>query len=201
MLIREVMVDQKRRDSHAALPQLKGDSPKDQAAPIKHPRRLFRKSKPAPIDAAPSAKGASLSRSLLRGVRALFDMLRTYRPSRKHLIFAAFIAIMYVRPWLIPITLFIAFWVVLIAYLTLGPDRVAEIVVGAWQKLRVRKPELAETFRQRAEATALRVDAALDRLPGSWTDGVHVPDFSKPDATVADRPDPFDRLAREAQRG
>ena len=200
-LIREVMVAQKRRDSHAALPELEENEAAAQAKPIKHPRRLFRKSETPSADTATDAertKSAGLfMRSLQRGV----DAIRSYRPSRKHLIVAAVIAIMYFRPWLIPITLFVLFLSVLIAYLTLGPDRVAELVVGAWQKLRARRPELAETIRQRAELMATRIDAALDRVPGSWTDGLHVPDFSEADTAIGDRPDPFDRLAKEAQRG
>ncbi len=200
-LIREVMVAQKRRDSHAALPELEENAAVARDTPVKHPRRLFKKAQPASKDALPGAENTSSPGLLARTLRAAFDAIRAYRPSRKHLIVAAIIVIIYVRPWLIPITLFVVFLSVLIAYLTLGPDRVAELVVGAWQRLRLRRPELAETIRQRAEATAVRIDAALDRVPGSWTDGLHVPDFSEPDPAVANRPDPFDRLAEEAQRG
>ena len=192
VLIREVMIEQKRRDSHDALPNLAAAAREEQAAPIKHPRRLFNKAKAeTPAEASPETSG--------KNSQTLSALIRGYRPSRKHLIFGALVVIMYFRPWLIPVTLFITFWVVLIGYLTLGPDRVAELVVGAWQRLHARRPELAETIRQRAEAMATRIDAALDRVPGSWTDRLHVPDFSEPDPSVADRPDPFERLAKEAQ--
>ena len=197
VLIREVMIEQKRRDSHDALPDLETDTPETQAAPIKHPRRMLRKTRAVPSDENAQNTAGLPSRAL----SSLFSAVGSYRPSRRHLIFAVLAAIMYFRPWLIPITLFIAFWCVLIGYLTLGPDRVAELVVGAWQRLHARRPELAETLRQRAEATATRIDAALDRVPGSWTDGLHVPDFSAPDPEVENRPDPFERLANEAQRG
>ena len=59
----------------------------------------------------------------------------------------------------------------------------------------------AQAESERAEAMAVRIDAALDRMPGKWADGVHVPDFSRPDPAEADRPDPFERLAKEAQGG
>lgn len=200
-LIREVMVAQKRHDSHAALPDLEKNAEVPRSAPVKHPRRLFKKAQPVSKEVPSTAENTPSPGFLSRTLRAAFDAICGYRPSRKHLIVAAIIAVLYFRPWLIPITLFIVFLSVLIAYLTLGPDRVAELVVGAWQRLRLRRPELAETIRQRAEAAALRIDAALDRVPGSWTDGLHVPDFSEPDPAVANRPDPFDRLAKEAQRG
>lgn len=202
VLIREVMVEQKRHDNHAVLPELEKPTAKarvadEKTARVKHPRRLFKK---APVEAS-VADDASSPGSLAKGLNTAFGMIRGYRPSRKHLFFAAIAVIIYVRPWLIPITLFVAFWVVLIGYLTLGPDRVAELVVNLWQRLHARRPELAETIRQRADKMASRIDTALDRVPGSWTDSLHVPDFSEPERAVADRPDPFDRLAKEAQRG
>ncbi|MEO3416490.1 hypothetical protein AAFO92_17705 [Roseovarius sp. CAU 1744] len=197
ILIREVMIEQKRQNNHQALPEIVADGPETTPAPIKHPRRLFRRKRTgAPDDTLPKTAG-QLSRAIGAGIL----LVRGYRPSRKHLIFAVLAAIMYFRPWLLPGTLFITFLCVLIGYLTLGPDRVAELVVGAWQRLHARRPDLAETIRQRAEAMAVRIDAALDRMPGKWADGVHVPDFSKPDPAEADRPDPFERLAKEAQGG
>ena len=77
----------------------------------------------------------------------------------------------------------------------------AELVVSAWQRLHARRPELAETIRQRAEMMAERIDAVLDRLPGSWSDQIHVPDFSRNQDIATDRPDPSNGWQRNFSRG
>lgn len=205
-LIRQVMIEQKREDSHNALPPLSkptepsAPKPSKQKAAVKHPRRSASNPSPVIDRVAKAVDGDDSTRPpsfLSNGIAAI----KSYRPTRKHIIIAALCVVMLLRPWLIPVTLFVLFLTVLIAYLTLGPDRVAELVVHGWQRLNMRNPELAEALRQRAETTALRIDAFLDRVPGTWTDNLHVPDFSKPDPEVRNRPDPFDRLAKEAQRG
>lgn len=194
-LIRMVMADQARGTGAAAEATTEGA-----AKPIRHPRRLFRKS--APASATGTAKpGRTVRDKMIGPMGAALARVGGYRPTRKHVFFAVLAVIFLVRPWLIPVTLFIAFWACLIAYLTLGPDRVAELVVGGWRWLHVRRPELAETIRQRAEAMAIRIDAFLDRMPANWTEGLYVPDFSTPDAGADERPDPFDRLAKESPRG
>ena len=83
----------------------------------------------------------------------------------------------------------------------MGPDRVAELVVAGWQRLHKYRPELAETVRKRAEEMAQRIDSFLDCLPGRWSYQIHVPDFSRDQDIAAGRPDPFDRLMKEAQQG
>ena len=201
-LIRMLMVDQKRDINRGALPALEQGEGEVTAKPIRHPRRLFRKGA-AKTGGKPARQrgiiGRKLREKLKRPVGDVLARVRNYRPTRKHVFFAVIAVIVCLRPWLIPITLFIAFWVFLIAYLTLGPDRVAELVVGGWRRLHARRPELAENIRKRAEAMAIRIDAVLDRLPGKWTDGLYVPDFSQPEHNAEERPDPFDRLAKEAQ--
>lgn len=126
---------------------------------------------------------------------------RAVRGSRRtgRLAMLAVIALVMVwRPWLLPSVLFGVFFFVLITYLTIGPDRVAELVAGAWHRLARRRPALAETIRCRADAAARRVDGLLDRLPGNWAGRLALPDLSTPRdraATAEDLPDPFERLA------
>jgi len=129
-----------------------------------------------------------------------------YRPKRKHLIWAALAVIMIVRPWLIPAILLATFWIGLIAYLTLGHDRIADGLSAFWAKLKERRPELAERLRQRADTFALKFDALLDRLPERWADKLALPDLSQPgpgQTTLDDLPDPFDKLraSPEVYRG
>lgn len=203
--IHNILVEQKREVSHKSLPDLAPTISPDMVEParkkVKHPRRT----NPYIAKARQKLRIPKLARlSPSRGLEWLADRVLNYRPTRTHTIIAVLAAIMYLRPWLIPIVLFVSFWVVLIAYLSLGPDRVAEIVVGAWRRLAARRPELAENIRQRAEAGAGRIDAFIDRLPAKWTEGLYVPDFSRPaaeDEDMTDDVDPFDRIAAEAQQG
>ena len=126
--------------------------------------------------------------------------LRTYRPTKKHIAWAVVAALVLYRPLMVPLVALLLVWLVLIAYLTLGPDRWGEIVGGAWQRLHARKPELAERVRHRADRFAEKFDRLLDRLPDSWAERLALPDFSGAQEGDDDRPDPFDRLAAEARQ-
>ena len=157
-----------------------------------------------PGPAAAGAQPKARRRLSIPGPRALLARLRAYRPRRKHILLAALALVMVLRPWLVPTILFVAFWAALIGYLTLGPDRVAEMVTGGWDRLRRRRPELAERLRQRADRTANRLDAVLDRLPGKWKEGLYLPDFSEEGTrhdTMDTLPDPFERIAAERAQG
>lgn len=129
--------------------------------------------------------------------------VRGYRPTRKHVLLAAFALLVLLRPVMVGLVVLILFWVVLIAYLTIGPDRWGEILAGVWMRLAEKRPEMAERVRQRADAFAIRFDRCLDWLPESWADRLALPDFSQlpVQGQEDDRPDPFDRLAAEARQG
>ena len=179
-LIRSVMVEQKRTRSRDRLPELEPvEEEVTMRGPLTYVNRVVK-----PQRSTGEASG-------------LKARILAYRPTRKHILIAAFVLIMVMRPWLIPGLLFIAFWVGLIIWLTLGPDRVTEWAQSAWERLNRRKPELADRLRQRADAFALRFDALLDKLPDSWAEKLALPDMSNPVAngeTLEERPDPFDRL-------
>lgn len=218
-VISKLMIEQKREKSRMHLPELapeaEAETPK--AKPVTHPRKTDAAIKAVvAVEKSPKAKARkvrsfkfnplNMVKSKLKALikpEQLMAKVRGYRPTRKHVFFASIALIVFLRPWLIPAILFVTFWVVLIAYLTLGPDRVAELVSNGWQRLRARRPELAETIRQKADRMALRVDKLLDRLPTKWTENLYLPDFSqpveKPDEFEA-RPDPFDRLATKTQQ-
>ncbi|MGK7753983.1 MULTISPECIES: hypothetical protein [unclassified Roseovarius] len=125
--------------------------------------------------------------------------LRTYRPTKKHVAWAVVAALVLYRPLMVPLAALLLVWLVLIAYLSLGPDRWGEIIGGAWHRLHARNPELAERVRQRADRFAEKFDRLLDWLPASWAERLALPDFSGADDPDENRPDPFDRLAAEAR--
>ena len=135
-----------------------------------------------------------------RVTRRLPEWLRNYRPTKKHVAWAVVAGLVIYRPLMVPLVVLLLVWLVLIAYLTLGPDRWGEIIAGAWQRLHSRKPELAERVRQRADRFAERFDRVLDWLPDAWAERLALPDFSGADPSDDDRPDPFDRLAAEARQ-
>ncbi len=205
-LIRRMIVEQKRDANREALPEIEPVGGVD-TAPAKTARRLpWRKQskpavttpqKPAREERAPVSCGATRRPSLGRFLSAL----PRPRIARWHVIAGAVLLLCILRPWLLPAIFFISLWVLLIAYLTLGPDRMAEFVSVGWHRLRARRPALAENLRRRADALALRLDALLDRLPEKWTAGLYLPDLSAPEDPDTTRPDPFDRLAREVRRG
>ncbi|SLN41724.1 hypothetical protein PEL8287_02099 [Roseovarius litorisediminis] len=204
-LIRRIMVEQKREVSHKSLPDLIPDISDDVLEPapkkVRHPRRT----NPHIAKVQKKLVIPVLSRlSPSRGLIWLSDKVVNYTPTRKHSIIAVLALIMVLRPWFLPVFLFVSFWVILISYFSLGPDRVAELLVGLWQRIDRRNPKLAESIRQRAEAGAERIDAFMDRLPAKWTEGYQSPDFSRlaePDPVSQDQLDPFDRIAAEAQQG
>lgn len=203
-LIHKMMVDQKRSDSRRALPNLATEKAKPVAGKVKHPRRLFKlrcSKEAAPVSGTPkipAAKKQRPSMNVAGQIRAVAGRIR----AKPQLVAWLLVAAVFLwRPWLIPILLLVTFFTVLVAYFSLGPDRVAELVVTNWKRLRARRPELAETIRLRAVATAKRIDAVLDRLPEKWTDGLHVPDFAPPENELDNLPDPFERLANKAQHG
>ncbi|MCZ4353709.1 hypothetical protein O4H61_14415 [Roseovarius aestuarii] len=124
------------------------------------------------------------------------------RSLRRVVLITGLAAFVYVWPWVIPLTLFVAFWTVLIALAALGSDRIGERVLQMFLWLNARNPDRAERLRQRADGLAMRVDALLDRLPERWTEGLYMPDLSRAaliPQDMDDRPDPFDRIAAESQ--
>ncbi len=207
VMIRMVMIEQKRVQSRQILPDLEKDpvGEPDQGGP--QSGRFFKVRAQRPNESRTKAGHITAASS-----KRLLDWLRwrnfsppvfRHRPTRRYTFAATMTVIFLWRPWLLPILFLVAVWIVLIVYLTLGPDRVTELVVGRWQKLRRDRPELAERLRRRANRMTLRLHAVLNRLPDKWTEGLYLPDFSDPapDAkSVNSVDDPFEKLAKEAQR-
>lgn len=183
-MIRSLMVEQKRVHSRRSLPDLEPVDPEMEPTDIETPKDK------------PKKKKIKRSRES-GGIDGLKARILAYRPTKKHIFLAALALVMVLRPWLIPGLLFVTFWVALIAWLTLGPDRVTEMLQNGWERLSRRRPQLAERLRGRADVFALKFDALLDKLPEKWAEKLALPDLSSPVAQDADldaQPDPFERL-------
>ena len=193
LLVRSLVVEQKREESPKRLPPLAPPDPAPQAA---------KEVDGAPRDPAPRRPGKGRPMRLRPTLRRLPRprlpaALRGVRPKRRHLAFAALALVILLWPLLIPGVLFVAFWLGLIAYLTLGPERCAEIAAGLWARFEARAPRRAERLRDRADRFAERFDRLLDRLPEPWAERLALPDFSASTRAGPERPDPFDRLVSE----
>ena len=148
-----------------------------------------------PSEAAPLTDSHSRKRSFVQAVKE-------FRPTRKQIALAVFAGIMLWRPWLIPGLVFVIFWVSLIGYLTLGPDRVAEIAQSRWEWFNARYPDRAARVLGKMQRGADRMEGWLARLPERWTDGIYMPDLGRSEIEGGPKntkPDPFDRLAAEQQ--
>ena len=149
----------------------------------------------------PRKGGAAERAAPVEGLKA---RLAGFEPTRKQAALVALVAVMVWWPWLIPGLLFLTFWAGLIAYFSLGPDRVSELVVSAWAKFEKRSPERAARSLARIQAAADRIDGWLARLPERWTDGIYLPDLGRSqviEAASEPKGDPFDRLASERETG
>lgn len=117
---------------------------------------------------------------------------------------AAVLGTVFIWPWAIPLVLLGLVWLALVLFIFVGGERLYVAFAAVYRWLNRLAPERAERFRVRLDGLALRCDALLDRLPGRWTDGVHLPDFSREamnDPSETDWPEPFERIAAEVRRG
>lgn len=190
-LIHSVMIEQKAEANRASFPDL---------APIESEAGVSAQNRPKTRGStkAPRRKSSFIPAELKK-------RMFSYRPKRKHVLWALVLLVVVWRPWLIPGALFVSFWVALIIYLTVGSDRFLEWMSSAWYRFVNANPERAEKLRARADAFALRFDAFLDRLPESWAEKLALPDLSAQRAeqeALNERPDPFERLKTpEVYRG
>lgn len=168
----------------------RGDVPVDPGQPAQAPAQAM------------DQPGQPVDTAELTLVQRAVKAVKEFRPTRKQIALFTLLVVMVWRPWLIPGLVFVLFWVGLIAYLTLGPDRISEIAAARWEWFQRRHPERAEAMLGKVQRGADRVDGWLARLPESWTDGIYLPDFGRSaseSGALDDQPDPFDRLAAERQ--
>ncbi len=154
----------------------------------------------AALEAMPMPEQAPISAVADTGAGISGEPKVKWQPTKKQIVAVLIIAVAIWKPWLIPGLLFLLFWVSLIVYFSLGPDRVTELVLGGWEFFEKRQPERAARWLARIQSGADRVDGWLARLPERWTDGIYLPDLGRSGVggdALDDRPDPFDRLSSE----
>lgn len=146
-----------------------------------------------------SNSGRAVSAWLRAGTAALLRLAGEFlrRPDAPRLIAIMLLVIAFLmEPWFL-VTLFVfAMLTALVVYFSLGPDRVSELVVAWYERLRGRDPEKAETIRCRAAGLSKRASGIVERLPENWTTGLYLPDFEEADDLPEKmKSDPFDRLS------
>jgi len=122
---------------------------------------------------------------------------RTGEIQGRHLMWVAAGLVVLLWPVTSLVTVFAVILSVVIAYVTLGPDRWMEILSDRYDQLRDTNPERADALRRAGDRFAERFDRVLDHLPASWADRLALPDMTALERVQEERPDPFERLARE----
>lgn len=196
----------------AAIRKMMGSTSKrapSPAAPVASPTPLpskpdrpalegVREPKEAPANTPPPPKAPSALRIF---ATTPLDRLRTFlaRPDAPRLLALVLLAVIVVlRPWAVLFMVVLALMVGLITYFSLGPDRVAEMVIAWYHRLKDRDPDRAEQLRTRAAKASFTLGRVLDRLPVSWTQGLYLPDFEEvPDLNETLQGDPFERLVTQ----
>jgi hypothetical protein len=149
----------------------------------------------APAKAQPAEKRESrLARLALAALEQVKAFLAQPEAPRR-LSLGLLVLIVFLRPLAVLGMALFALMVGLITYFSLGPDRVAEMVVAWYRRKKASDPERAEEIRARAARVSQRLGKIVDRLPESWTQGLYLPDFEEnkplPECLTSD---PFDRL-------
>ena len=196
--IHQVLLNQRREESRNTLPPIAppAASESDNTARVgaDGPSHLPKAGEDGIFhpDALPKAKSRWLKRA--KGLRL----------TGRRIILLALVGLVIWWPVLVLTVLVTAIMALVIAYLTLGPDRFAEIARQRWARFARRCPGRAARLRKRADALALRWDKILDWMPDRWADRLALPDFGHPpeaQINLDDAPDPFDRLAARYKQG
>lgn len=118
---------------------------------------------------------------------------------------AGAVLLVWFKPWLIPLLLFIVVWLALIVFLLLGSARISELLERGWAFYQARRPAKAAQIIARLQKAADRLDGILARMPERLADGIFTPDLGRSarDMAAENRPlpenDPFERLTRGRQ--
>lgn len=110
---------------------------------------------------------------------SLIMRLRAYRPSIVHMILAAFVLLVLLRPWLV--LGLMVFWILIMigVLLIAGYDGFWHGVVKASRWYASRRPSRANALHAKLDCFAVRWDAILDRFPEGTVDGLYLPDFTE----------------------
>ncbi|MCE8510490.1 hypothetical protein KBY28_18710 [Ruegeria pomeroyi] len=121
-----------------------------------------------------------------------------YQPKWRHSAAILAVAILIGWPGLFPLLLGLAIALPVIAYLTLGHDRMSEVVAAVFDRFRRLDPVRAEILRGWAMRRVAGIERVLSWLPERWTTGLYLPDFrDAPNSHDKMRLDPFSRFQAE----
>ncbi|MEE2943569.1 MAG: hypothetical protein VX444_00185 [Pseudomonadota bacterium] len=151
----------------------------DATDPLRIPGRA-RREKPSPrwrrkskrVDRATSPK-VRVRRKGRSAPRNWSTLTAWITPRRLALL--ATIATFLINPWFLPTVLLLIVIVVTFVALLLGPDRIRHYGEIGWTRFEKRKPKKAAAMRKRMNARMERWQKRLDKLPESWTRGLHLP--------------------------
>jgi len=134
------------------------------------------------------------TRRLPNPLAPLARRLSGFQPSWRLSALLLLAAVVIAWPWLIPGGIALVALTLVIAWLTLGPDRATEMAAGGYARFARHFPKQAAAM----SATARRIAA---RLPERWTGSVAGADAdADPETQAKMARDPFDRLASEMNR-
>lgn len=104
--------------------------------------------------------------------------------------------------WFAPAVIALGLLVGVASYLVLGGAKVHAMVRAWLAALRAQEADRSRRMRRWKVALLSRVEALLNRLPASWTQGLYLPD-AEPEETPHEKMaiDPFDRLREMASNG
>lgn len=160
-----------------------------QAAPVEAPAEKARSSRRTlpPIAAAPEATVASKKSARPSRVAGLLNRLTSpvlvrvkgYRPTPKHMIFAALGLLVFFRPWLVVGIVLLSLMVFTGIFLILGYDGFWKrgMAIARWYAQR--SPDRAAEMHGRLDRFAMKWDAVLDKFPDGTVDGLYLPDFQE----------------------
>ncbi len=150
--------------------------------------------------AAPDAPRKNFKRDILPVLKAHFETVRQHakKIKTKHVCLAVAALVIILRPWLVVGVLLTLLMVFAITYLSLGPERFGEIIKARWLLFKKRKPEKAEQYFKKATELTEQYNAKIAKLPEKFADALTLPDLAELEKED-DRPDPFERLAGQAE--
>jgi|GEM_PF-6000308 len=185
------------QDDRAALAEIKAEGPLHipgrQRAGAKPKRRFFFKRQPKSVldtnveRAKPATQQSGTSAKLAaRKATRNGSLWRHVTPRRAALV--ATLMTFVINPWFLPTVLIVVLFFVTLFALLLGPDRIRRYSEALWRRYEKRKPAKAAALRVKATKRMERFQKRLDKLPGSWTRGLHMPQMqSDADQAAAER--------------
>lgn len=118
-------------------------------------------------------------------VGKLSALLGGYRPKSAHIVIAALVLLVIMRPWLFLGLIFITLFIMAGVFLIVGYDGFWQGVMKVARCYANRRPERAVAIHARLDRFAMRWDAVLDRFPEGRVDALYLPDFGE--LATADR--------------